>query len=127
MWEHHSPRQVGISGDVCFINTLKGGEENAVDKVTVDKLAVSQAREVADQAYRVYSDLQDKCQEAEKDYAEKRKRFQALDYQLALTDGRLKKIPSGQRGKIESSALTLDQITAIAKTLGIEIGEDDET
>ncbi|MBE3140252.1 MAG: hypothetical protein IMZ53_06685, partial [Thermoplasmata archaeon] len=45
-----------------------------------------------------------------------------LDYQLALTDGRLKKIPAqGEHKEKKQPELTLDQLKSIAETLGVNI------
>ena len=88
-----------------------------MDKETVDK-----AKKESDEAYLVYSNLKAQYQEAEKNWLKKSRRFQDFDYQLALTDGRFKKLPpAGECKQKKKPELSLDQIKTIAANLGINI------
>ena len=92
----------------------------------MDRETVNQAREEAEKAYTIYTNLQTASQKAGSEYFKKRERFQALDYELALTDGRFKAIPPGQKKEKKPAVLTLEQIQNIAEILGIKIEEEDE-
>ncbi len=51
-----------------------------------------------------------------------RAKFESLDYQLALTDGRFKVVPSPEKRKEKKQPeLTMEQIKEIAEKLGIVI------
>ena len=101
------------------------------------KETVDQARKEAGDAYSRLQKLKPLYEAAERDYLNKSRVFQDLDYQLALTDGRLKKIPSPSdkvTKEKKQPELTLDQLKSIAATLGVNItieepegGEGDET
>ena len=93
--------------------------------MTIEELTSKrdEAKKEAACSYKKFSLLKDLYQKAEKDYFDKSKRFQSLDYQLALVDGRLKKIESHANEKKEKKQpeLTLDQLKDIAMKLGIQI------
>jgi len=83
---------------------------------------VNEARHEAEKLYTKYAILKDAYLKAEKEYLEKLNIFKKLDYQLAETDGRLKKIPpSGERKEKKQSELTLEQLKTIAAKLGVDI------
>jgi len=97
--------------------------------VSVTKEAVEQAKKEAGIAYQKYSLLKECYTKAEKDYFEKSQRFQSMDHELALTDGRLQKIPSathGERKQTKKPELTLDQLKSIAEKLGFNLNEIDK-
>jgi hypothetical protein len=59
---------------------------------------------------------------AQADYLKKSRRYRSFDYELALTDGRLKKIPpGGEKKEKKQLELTLGQLKSIAETLGVNI------
>ena len=92
------------------------------------KARVEEAKKEAGTAYQKYSLLKDVYLKAEKEYFEKSRAFQALDYKLALEDGRLKKVPPSASGlrKTKKPELTLDQLRAIAEKLGFDLSEIDK-
>jgi hypothetical protein len=88
----------------------------------MDKSTVDQARKEAEEAYTKVSLLKDAYWKAESDYIKKAARFRNFDYELAQTDGRLKKIPSStQRKPQKQPELTIDQLKAIAMKLGFDL------
>lgn len=88
----------------------------------MDKETVKRAQREAEEAYTKLALLKDAYWKAEADYVKKVSRFRNFDYELALVDGRLKKLPP-QEGKKEKKPpeLTLDQLKSIAAKLGIQI------
>lgn len=93
----------------------------------VTKEQVELLRKEAEVSYQKYSLLRDAYTKAESDYFKKSRRFQNLDHELALIDGRLKKIPSsGERKEKKQPELTLDQLKAIAEKLGFDLTKVDE-
>lgn len=93
----------------------------------MDKLTVDQARKEAEAAYTKFALLKDAYLKAEDDYLHKSRKFQNFDYELAQTDGRLKKLPpQGQRKEKKPPELTVDQLRKIAATLGINIAVDED-
>lgn len=94
----------------------------------MDKDLVCQAKKEAEVAWTKYSLLKDLYTKAENEYLEKRKRFEELDYQLALVDGRLKKLPpSGDGQKVKKQPeLSLEQIKGIAEKLGVKLTIEEE-
>jgi hypothetical protein len=95
---------------------------NQVDQETVDR-----SRKEAEEAYIKLSLLKDAFWKAESDYMRKVSRFRNFDYELAQTDGRLKKIPSStQRKEKKQPELTLDQLKSIALKLGFDLTQVDE-
>ena len=96
----------------------------------VSKEYVEGLRKEAEVARSKYLLLNDACVKAEKEYLKTLQRFKDLDYQLALVDGRLKKLDSASSKKKEKKMpeLSLDQIKSIANKLGINIpsNEDEE-
>jgi crotonobetainyl-CoA:carnitine CoA-transferase CaiB-like acyl-CoA transferase len=96
-------------------------------KAMVTKEQVEAAKKEAGIAYQKYSLLKECFAKAEKEYFEKSQRFQALDHELALTDGRLIKLPSTASGKkvTKQPELTIDQLKTIAEKLGFSLNEVD--
>ncbi len=93
----------------------------------MDKSTVDQARKEAEEAYIKFSLLRDAFIKAETNYFKKLRRFKEVDYELALTDGRLKKIPAGEKGREtkKQPELTLDQLKSIAAKLGVNISVEE--
>ena len=93
-----------------------------MDKTTVDAVRVD-----AERAYIIYANLKKQFEEAQLTYIRLSRKFQDYDHCLALTDGRLKKIPpSTQRKPKKQPELTLEQLKSIAATLGVNITIEDE-
>jgi hypothetical protein len=91
----------------------------------VDKETVDRCRKESEEAYLVYANLKTQYLEAEKDWLKKSRRFRDFDYQLALVDGRLKKIPpGGEKKEKRAPELTLEQLQSIAAKLGVSISVD---
>ncbi len=95
----------------------------------MEKRQVDAARKEAEAAYLIYANLKATYKEAEKDWLKKSRRFKAFDYELAQTDGRLKKIPpGGERKEKKQPELSLEQLKEIATRLGVGITvEEDNT
>ena len=87
----------------------------------VTKENVSLVRIEANIAYTKYNNLKQIYLAAQKDWEEKKRIFEDLDYQLALIDGRLNVIPPKQRGVKKPAVLSLAQIEHIASVLGISL------
>ena len=87
----------------------------------MDKETVDRVRKEAEEAYLVYANLKETYIIAEADWLKKSRRFRSFDYELALTDGRLKKIPPGGHKEKKQPELTLEQLKSIAMTLGVNI------
>jgi hypothetical protein len=90
----------------------------------VTKQQVDEARKLSDEAYLTYSNLKALYQEAEQKWLKASQTFKKLDYKLAETDGRLKKLaPAGdkERKTQKQPELTLTQLQAIAAKLGVSI------
>ena len=88
----------------------------------MDKETVDRCRKEAEAAYTIYHDAECIYLATQADYLKKSRRFRSFDYELALTDGRLKKIPSGrERREKKQPELTLEQLKSIALTLGVNI------
>ena len=92
----------------------------------MDQETVDQARKEAGEAYIVFEKAMKAYEAASTDWLRKKGIFQNLDYQLAMTDGRFKVIPPGQKKEKKPATLTLEQIQNIADILGIKIEEEDE-
>lgn len=91
----------------------------------MDKETVDRCRKESEEAYLIYSNLKEQYLEAERDWLKKSRRFRNFDYQLALTDGRLKKIPpGGEKKEKKAPELTLEQLQTIAAKLGVNISVD---
>lgn len=97
----------------------------------MDQETVNRVRKEAEEAYLIYANLKEQYLSAEKDWLKKSRRFKAFDYELAQTDGRLKKIKTTDDGRKtkKQPELTLDQLQAIAAKLGVNItvNEPEET
>jgi NADH dehydrogenase/NADH:ubiquinone oxidoreductase subunit G len=88
----------------------------------VTKEFVEGLRKEAETAYTKYLLLKDSTEKAEREYLKKSQRFRDLDYQLALVDGRLKKVqPKVETKKKKIPKLSLEQLREIAITLGVKI------
>ena len=93
----------------------------------MDKETVDRTRKEAEKAWIKLSILKDAYFKAEAEYIKKLSRFRNFDYELALTDGRLKKIPArGERKQKKQPELTLEQIRYIANKLGVNISVENE-
>lgn len=93
-----------------------------MDKETVDK-----AKKESDEAYLIYSNMKEQYKAAEQDWLKKSRRFKDFDYQLALTDGRLKKLPpAGECKQKKIPEFTLEQLRTIAERLGVNITVDEK-
>ena len=91
----------------------------------MDKETVERVRKEAEQAYLELANLRGQVKIAEDKYFKLSKRFQDFDHQLALVDGRLKKIPEHTKKEKKPAVLTLEQIQNIAEILGIKIEDED--
>ena len=85
---------------------------------------VKAAYDTANEAYEEYSKIKSICQVIERDWFEKKMKFERLDYEAALTDGRLKVIPARAKAEPKQAALTMAQILVIAERLGVKIEEE---
>jgi hypothetical protein len=93
----------------------------------VDKETVDIAQKEAELAYQKFSLLKDAYFKAEADYIKKNSRFRNFDYQLALTDGRLKKLPPQRTKKVKKQPeLTIEQLRSIAEKLGFNLNDIEE-
>jgi phage terminase Nu1 subunit (DNA packaging protein) len=93
----------------------------------MDQEIVNKARKEAEEAYLIYANLKETYHKAEQDWLKKSRRFKDFDYQLAQTDGRLKKISSNEKERKEKKLpeLTLEQLQSIAEKLGVNITIDE--
>jgi hypothetical protein len=92
----------------------------------MDKETVERAKKESDEAYLIYSNMKEQYKAAEQDWLKKSRRFKDFDYKLALTDGRLKKIPpAGECKQKKTPELTLEQLRTIAEKLGVNITVDE--
>ena len=83
---------------------------------------VNELRKEAEEAYLKYANLKETFTQAEQEWMKKSRRFKDFDYKLALTDGRLKKVPPGGEKKVKKQPeLTPEQLKSIAATLGVNI------
>jgi hypothetical protein len=88
----------------------------------MDKETVDLARKESEEAYLIYANLKATYLSAEQDWLKKSRRFKDFDYQLALVDGRLKKIPSGGEHKEKKQPeLTLEQLKSVIAKLGVNL------
>ena len=88
----------------------------------MDRETVDRYRKDAEAAYRKMSESKIIFNIDEADWLEKSQRFRQADYDLALTDGRLKVLPekgAHRQRQVKSSDLTLEQIKAVAAKLGV--------
>ena len=85
----------------------------------MDKETVAQARKETDEAYLIYATLKIPYLKAQENWLKKLHRFKEFDYQLALIDGRLKKIPYKGKCKKPFLELTLEQLKNIIEKLDI--------
>jgi hypothetical protein len=91
------------------------------------KEEVDKARKESEEAYIKYANIKAIYIDAEKDWLKKSRRFKDFDYQLALTDGRYKKLPPiAERKPKKQPELTLEQLQAIAAKLGVNISIETE-
>ena len=93
----------------------------------MDRETVDRTRREAEKAWTKLSILKDAYFKARADYIKKLSRFKNFDHELALTDGRLKKIPArGERKQKKQPELTMEQLRSIAATLGVNISAENE-
>ena len=91
------------------------------------KEEVQELRKETELAYTKFHLLKEAYEKASVEYLKKSKNFQEADYQLALEDGRLKKLPAqGERKEKKQPELTIEQLRGIAAKLGIKIPDEDE-
>ena len=90
----------------------------------MDKETVDRTRKEAEKAWTKMSLLKEVYFKAEAEYIKKLSRFRNFDYELALTDGRLKKIPAREkRGVKKQPELTMEQLRSVAATLGVTLDD----
>ena len=95
--------------------------------IELSKEGVQELRKEAELAYTKFHLLKEAYEKASVEYLKKSKNFQEADYQLALEDGRLKKLPAqGERKEKKQPELTIEQLRGIAAKLGIKIPDADE-
>ena len=93
----------------------------------MDKETVERARKDAEEAYVKLALLKDAYFKAESDYVKKSARFRNFDYELAQSDGRLKKLPSQGTKKVKKQPeLSLEQLRSIAEKLGFNLNNIEE-
>lgn len=93
----------------------------------MDKETVERAQREAEDAYTKLALLKEAYFKAESDYIKKVSRFRNFDYELAQTDGRLKKLkPQGERKEKKQPELTLEQLKSIAAKLGFNLNNIEE-
>ena len=85
----------------------------------MNKETVAQARKETDEAYLIYATLKIPYLKAQENWLKKLHRFKEFDYQLALIDGRLKKISSKGKCKKPLLELTMEQLKNIIEKLDI--------
>jgi hypothetical protein len=85
-------------------------------------------RDEANRAHSVYKKSKELYDAHKREWEYWREKFEALEYEIALTDGRLHICPCGKKEKAPAkpAELTKDQLLAIAEKLGIEIKEPDK-
>jgi len=88
----------------------------------MDKETVAQARKESNEAYLIYTTLKIPYLKAEENWLKKLHRFKEFDYQLALTDGRFKRISFGRKCKEKKPPeLTMRQLKNIIEKLNIDM------
>ena len=88
----------------------------------MDKETVAQARKESDEAYLIYTTLKIPYLKAEENWLKKLHRFKEFDYQLALVDGRFKRVSFGRKYKEKKPPeLTMRQLKNIIEKLNIDI------
>ena len=92
----------------------------------MDKETVDRVRKEAEGAYEVYIKAKKAYDEASEIYMKLNRRFQAFDYELALTDGRLKIIKTAAPKEVKPATLSLEQLQKIADALGIKLDPEQE-
>jgi hypothetical protein len=91
-------------------------------------LALNYYRDECGRAYTQYRKTKELYEAHKHEWEYWRSRYEALDRELALTDGRLRICPCGKKEKVPAKPpeLTKEQLLAIAEKLGIEIKEPDQ-
>lgn len=90
--------------------------------IELSKEHVLELQKEAEASYIAYLTTKDAYDKASEEYLKKSRRFKEADYQLALVDGRLKKIPSvGEKKEKKQPEITIEQLTEIAEKLGIQV------
>ena len=92
----------------------------------MDKETVDRVKKEAEGAYEVYVKTKKAYEEAAETYLKLNRRFQAFDYELALTDGRLKVIKTATPKEVKPATLSLLQLQSIAEALGIKLDPEQE-
>lgn len=91
----------------------------------MDKETVERVRREAEVAYVELANLRAQVKIAEDKYLKVSRRFQDFDRQLAMVDGRFKKVAPNKsaKKKAQTVELSVDQIREIAAKLGIVVQE----
>lgn len=92
----------------------------------MDQETVDRVRKEAEGAYEVYIVAKKIYEDAANHYMKLNRRFQAFDYELALTDGRLKVIKTVTPKGVKPATLSLEQLQKIAEALGIKLDPEQE-
>ena len=92
----------------------------------MDKETVDLTRKEAEEAFEVYIKAKKVYEEAANHYMKLNRRFQSFDYELALTDGRLKVYKTAQPKEVKPATLSLLQLQSIAEALGIKLDPEQE-
>ncbi|MBU2395678.1 MAG: hypothetical protein KKH70_20280 [Gammaproteobacteria bacterium] len=89
----------------------------------MDQETVNRCRREAEEAYIIFSDLRDKAAKAEEDYLKKSRRFSNFDYELAMTDGRFKRVKAWEKNDkvVKQPEMTMEQLLHVAQILGIKL------
>ena len=90
----------------------------------MDKETVERLKEETINAFREFKEAEAIYKEKQKIYCEKSQRFMQADHELAMEDGRYKKLPSkahGPASRTKLDKLTMQQIYSLAKKLGVNL------
>lgn len=87
----------------------------------VTKDEVNSALNAAREAYMTYTSLRDQAEKAGAIYYEKSRVFQELDRQLAMVDGRFKKVETKDKKLKKEYNFTMEQLKAIADILNVNL------
>jgi hypothetical protein len=103
-------------------------DEKEIDSlITIDSLSkeISKARSLAKTFYDEFKSLESQANNAKGVWEVWKNKAEALDYQLALLDGRLQVIKPNVKTKVRTKPikLTMAQILHVAEVLGITLDE----
>ena len=90
----------------------------------MDKETVERLKEETSNVYKEFKEAEAVYKEKQKIYFEKSQRFMQADHELAMEDGRYKKLPSkahGPTSRTKLDKLTMQQIYSLAKKLGVNL------